>query len=157
MSLEYLIENVQKKYCVLRSVRVITFFMWICHLKYNPLHLFPFPTHHSLHLFPFPTPTPPLMWRAGSDFAFLGIICFMIPKSNYISGCIQVNLTFFLVSSTLTPPSSYAFFLVLYLSFIALFLLENLSERVHISTVLPFLHRASIPRTLLCTVVFLLR
>lgn len=67
----------------------------------------------------------------------------MIPKSNCISRCIHVNLTFFLDSSTLIPPSPCTFLCVFSLSFIVLFLLEDLSRGVHMSTVPSVLHKSS--------------
>ena len=83
------------------------------------------------------------VYRVGIVFASLEIIHFMIPKSKHISGCIQVILTFFLVSSTLTLPSRYTFLLVFHLSFIVLFLLENRSKWVCVSIILPFLQKAA--------------
>lgn len=74
----------------------------------------------------------------------------MIPKSNCLSRCIQVNLTFFLDSSTLIPPSPCTFLCVFSLSFIVLFLLEDLSRGVHISTIPRVLHKSSAACTVLC-------
>lgn len=59
--------------------------------KYNYVRLFPF--------------YPIVYVGVGRVFAFLDkFIFFMIPKPNCVSRCIQVNLTFFLDSSTLIPP-----------------------------------------------------
>ena len=67
----------------------------------------------------------------------------MIPKSSSVSRCIQVNLSFFLDSSTLISPSPCTFFCVLSLSFIVLFLLEDPRRGVHIPTVPHVSHKSS--------------
>ena len=77
-------------------------------------------------------------------FAFLDKFFFlMIPKSSSVSRCIQVNLSFFLDSSTLISPSPCTFFCVLSLSFIVLFLLEDPRRGVHIPTVPHVSHKSS--------------